>query len=40
MSVAAIAMSVSPPIVVPMSARASAGASFMPPQLRTDEENV
>jgi hypothetical protein len=40
MSVAAIATSVSPRIEVPMSARASAEASFMPPQLLTDEENV
>jgi hypothetical protein len=40
MSAAAIAMSVSPPIVMPMSALARAGASFMPPQLLTDEETV
>jgi hypothetical protein len=40
MAPTAIAMSVSPPIVMPMSARASAGASFTPPQLLTDEESV
>jgi hypothetical protein len=40
MSSTAIAMSVSPPIVMPMLARASAGVSFTPPQLPTDEENV
>jgi hypothetical protein len=39
MSAAAMVMSVSPPIVMPMSARASAEASFTP-QLPTDAENV